>query len=113
MRQCEKVSWALMGNVSLMKVCLYGGRATTVLPTAQPIPAFLLEITAHAFENSQIFPYRSESSESRTCIAKAYGVSVLGRLLSVCGKWAMLQADILEKTAECRIYLNLSRAKVH
>lgn len=37
MRQCEKVSGALSGNVLLMKVSLFRGRTTMLLQALQPV----------------------------------------------------------------------------
>lgn len=91
-----------------MKVCVFGGRATTVLPTAQPVPPPPpLEITAHAFKSSQIIPYRFLWAQ-RTGLAlqKHMEHRPLGGLLSVAAKWAVLRTDIVEKTAYHGVHLN-------
>lgn len=108
--RCEKVSWALSGNVSLMKVCLFRGRATTVLSTAQPVPAYL------PGNNSPRFQELSDHSIQIPLGLRELALhckSMWSAVCSVPSKWAVLQADIVEGTAEHGVYLNPSRAKVH
>lgn len=73
-----------------MKVCLFGGQHTTVLPTVQPVHA------SPAGNNSLCFQELSNhslqiplGSDNRPCIAKAYGAQALGSLLSKLGKWTV------------------------
>lgn len=95
------MSWALSGNVSLMQVCLFGGRATTFLPTAQLVSAPPLGNNSPRFQELSNHSLQIPlGSDNRPCIAKAYGAQAQGRLHSVPGKWAVLPADIVEKTAE-------------
>lgn len=71
MRLCEQVSWRWLAAEPLMKVCLFRGRATTLLPTAQSVLTFPVEIQptlSRALPSSQHSPLGLHNA---LCIAKA------------------------------------------